>query len=95
MSASLHSRHSSDYICSLALHPLPEHLQVIPAVNSLKQDTRVAVNLEGRYLLVTGYRRSISGLVGLQSSVEFLEHALQASLQQEWRRVAVYNLGKA
>ncbi|KAL3158258.1 hypothetical protein ABBQ38_010509 [Trebouxia sp. C0009 RCD-2024] len=38
--------------------------QVIPAVNSLKQDTRVAVNLNGRYLLVTGYRRSIFGLIG-------------------------------
>ena len=38
------------------------HLQVIP-VATWKQDTRVAVNLDGRYLLVTGYSRSISGLV--------------------------------
>ncbi len=37
------------------------------------QDTRMAVNLEERYLHVTGYKDSIAGLVGFYFSLNLHE----------------------
>ena len=42
-------------------------MQEVRVSKSGHQDARVAVNLEGKYLLVTGYRRSMSGLVSVKA----------------------------
>lgn len=52
-------------VTGVAHFPLCLCLQAEEMSKTLAQDTRVAVNLTGRYLLVTGYKNSILGTVSI------------------------------